>query len=119
MLVDRVCWSVCPSGHDALAYFSPPLRYVLLSVNIVAMESDSTSSLASILTNSSDSTYGNWFLVSLEVTDEIGWHALTPALVLMTLAILAVLSRSYTRAFLMKRTGVDDWLLIVALVCKP
>lgn len=48
-----------------------------------------------------------------------GRQALTTSAVFTCLATLFVAIRIYTRAFLVKQMGADDWTILVSLVSLP
>lgn len=51
--------------------------------------------------------------------DTKGPSLLVVQLCLMPLAMLALGARLYVRVFLMKKAGVDDWLMLGAMVRSP
>ncbi|KAK8186950.1 uncharacterized protein BKA78DRAFT_286378 [Phyllosticta capitalensis] len=52
-----------------------------------------------------------------EAPVHVGWQALAPAVTFTTLAGLAVCARWYTRARLLRRVELEDWLVLLSLVC--
>jgi hypothetical protein len=46
-----------------------------------------------------------------------GQHALTVSAVFTSLATFFTILRIYTRAFIVKQMGADDWTILVSLVC--
>lgn len=47
---------------------------------------------------------------------DISWPALAPALSLSIIAAILVALRWFTRVFIVRKTGVDDWLISVSMV---
>lgn len=48
-----------------------------------------------------------------------GTNALNISIIFTSLGIFFVLCRFYARVFVVKRTGADDWMSLVSLVCCP
>jgi hypothetical protein len=57
-----------------------------------------------------------WFFVSSKATADIGYQALVPAIIFTALALVAVLLRLYTRTYLVRRVGLEDVFLVIAVV---
>ena len=47
-----------------------------------------------------------------------GEGAVAASVVFTSLATILTTIRIYTRAFIVKRMGIDDWIIIVSLVCS-
>jgi hypothetical protein len=58
----------------------------------------------------------SWLVVSSEATADIGYSALGSAVAFTVLALVSVIMRWYTRAFLIRQVRVDDLLITLALV---
>lgn len=59
-----------------------------------------------------------WIVISKLVAADIGLMALIPAVLLTALAFITVVLRLYSRACLSKKTMIEDYLVMISLVCS-
>lgn len=89
-------------------------KVVFLSLSIVFHETDSLtkmppSSIWSVPANATQEALA---------PINIGWQVLGPATMFCSLALLMVLARWYTKIFIVRKTGPEDLLISLAMVCS-